>query len=67
MSLILRQQCQPILDAAGFESYHVELKAHNVPYEGRIITMQVVGECGKHVATVKGVHFAPSFVRNQPL
>lgn len=49
MSLILRQRCQPILDAAGLQKLHVGLN-------GNYMTLH--GECGQQLLIVRGIQFA---------
>lgn len=49
MSLILRQKCQPILDAAGLQKLHVGLSSNY---------MSLHGECGQQLLMVRGIQFA---------
>lgn len=49
MSLILRQKCQPILNAAGLQKLHVGLSSNY---------MTLHGECGQQLLVVKGIQFA---------
>ena len=48
MSLILRKQCQPLLDNVGLKELHVEAVDRG---------MYIKGTCGKTVLTVGGINF----------
>lgn len=54
MSLILRKDCQPLLDAAGLGDSHVQINSCK--------NLDIVGKCGQPLATVWGV----SFTRKDP-
>lgn len=51
MSLILRRTCQPILDKAGMQNFHIEMNEQQ-----RV--MEITTECGKSIVSVKGVNFS---------
>lgn len=54
MSLILRQQCQPVLNEYGLGDYHVRINDSKY--------LSVTGPCGKPMFSVSGIEF----VRAQP-
>lgn len=47
--LLLRKECQPLLDAAGLGNLHIEVQDKCVV---------LVGECGKPLVSVKGISFS---------
>jgi len=49
MSLLLRQQCQPILDEAGLSKLNIGLQSN---------TMAIKGECGQTILTIGGIQFS---------
>lgn len=53
MSLILRQELQPILDAHNLQFLHVEINNANK-------SLAIVGECGKPLTVINGIRFSSS-------
>jgi hypothetical protein len=49
MSLILRRECQEVLDAADLHNFHVEIINKY---------LAIVGECGKPLVTISGIQFS---------
>jgi len=54
MSLLLRKNCQPLLDNVGLTPYHVRINDNK--------HLQIVSKCGKPLVTISGIEFT----RNQP-
>jgi len=54
MSLILRKECQDVLDNFSLNNYHVAISDNK--------SLRVVGECGKPLFSVRGIVFS----RNTP-
>lgn len=48
MSIIIRQQCQPLLDAANLSDLHVDILNK---------TLTIVGPCGQPILTISGIRF----------
>lgn len=59
MSLMLRKQCQPVLDANSLANYHVGISANK-----RLI---VVEECGKPLLALSGVVFSNKTPTNKEI
>lgn len=58
MSILLRKECQPYLDAANLGMLHVAV-------EEKCLTLK--GECGKTFVSVSGIQFATNTPRNAEL
>lgn len=54
MSLLLRKQCQPILNEVGLGDYHTRINSSKY--------LAITGPCGKPLFSITGIEF----VRNQP-
>ena len=52
MSLLLRKECQPVLDTYGLSTYHVDINCNNF--------LQITGECGKPLVVISGIRFSRS-------
>ena len=52
MSLLLRKQCQPVLDAVGLQNYHVRIS------DDMWKVLVISGECGKPLCRVEGIKFS---------
>jgi len=50
MSLILRKQCQDVLDTFGLSTYHIQI-CENRKH------LQIVGECGQPLVDIYGIRF----------
>ena len=55
MSLILRKECQPILDECGLENFHVKIDDYSK-------NLVIATECDRPFITVNGI----TFTRNKP-
>jgi hypothetical protein len=53
--LLLRKECQPILDAAGLGNLHIEVQDK---------CLVLVGECGKPLINVRGITFSKPAINN---
>ena len=63
MSLLLRKECQEVLDNIGLSTYHAEIKwirpsQWSKEKKGRFLS--IVGECGKELVTLHGITFSRS-------
>lgn len=55
MSLMLRKECQEVLDNNGFNEYHVAIAQIDRWDKNKV--MSIVGPCGKELFKIKGVAF----------
>ena len=50
MSLILRDQCQELLNSVGLPMFHVEISNSK--------HLQIVSRCGEPIVTISGIRFS---------